>query len=99
MLINKAYKFRLYPNNLQMTIINKTFGCTRVVYNHMLVLKKENNYLSRFDMNKLLPSLKEEYPFLNEVDSCSLRCSIFDLENGWSRYYKGNGGYLKFRKS
>lgn len=98
MLINKAYKFRLYPNNLQTTIINKTFGCTRVVYNRMLALKKENNYLSRFDMNKLLPSLKEEYLFLNEVDSCSLRCSIFDLENGWSRYYKGNGGYPKFKK-
>ena len=98
MLINKAYKFRLYPNDLQTTIINKTIGCTRVVYNHMLALKKENNYLSRFDMNKLLPSLKEEYPFLNEVDSCSLRCSIFNLENGFNRYYKKLGGMPKFKK-
>ena len=98
MLINKAYKFRLYPNNLQITIINKTIGCTRLVYNHMLALKKENNYLSRFDMNKLLPLLKEEYPFLNEVDSCSLRCSIFNLENGFNRYYKKLGGMPKFKK-
>ena len=60
MLINKVYKFRLYLNNLQTIIINKTFGCTRLVYNHILALKKENNSLSRFDMNKLLPSLKEE---------------------------------------
>ena len=98
MLINKAYKFRLYPNNLQITIINKTIGCTRLVYNHMLALKKENNYLSRFDMNKLLPLLKEEYPFLNEVDSCSLSCSIFDLENGFNRYYKKLGGMPRFKK-
>ena len=98
MLVNKAYKFRLYPNKEQEILINKTFGCTRLVYNHMLALKKENNYLSRFDMNKLLPSLKEEYPFLAEVDSTSLRCSIFDLETGFNRYYKGNGGYPKFKK-
>ena len=32
-LMNKAYKFRLYPNQIQKELINKTFGCTRFVYN------------------------------------------------------------------
>ena len=36
MVINKAYKFRMYPNKNQLILINKTFGCTRFVYNHML---------------------------------------------------------------
>lgn len=27
MIIHKAYKFRLYPNNEQKEIIHKTFGC------------------------------------------------------------------------
>ena len=40
MLINKAYKFRLYPNELQKEIINKTLGCTRLIYNHYLNKKQ-----------------------------------------------------------
>jgi putative transposase len=29
--MNKAYKFRLYPNAEQAMLINKTFGCVRFV--------------------------------------------------------------------
>ena len=32
----KAYKFRLYPNNKQLELINKTFGSSRYVYNYYL---------------------------------------------------------------
>ena len=32
----KAYKFRLYPNDTQKLLINKTFGCARYVYNYYL---------------------------------------------------------------
>ena len=35
----KAYKFRIYPNETQKELIEKTFGCTRFVYNHMLALQ------------------------------------------------------------
>ncbi|MED1116984.1 helix-turn-helix domain-containing protein, partial [Bacillus paramycoides] len=28
MIINKAYKFRIYPNKVQATLINKTIGCS-----------------------------------------------------------------------
>ena len=31
--IIKSYKFRIYPNKNQKTLIHKTFGCTRFVYN------------------------------------------------------------------
>ncbi|WP_218121448.1 helix-turn-helix domain-containing protein, partial [Alkalibacterium thalassium] len=33
---NKAYKFRLYPNEKQKEQINKTIGSARFVYNHFL---------------------------------------------------------------
>ena len=29
----KAYKYRIYPNKQQEELIQKTFGCTRFVYN------------------------------------------------------------------
>lgn len=98
MVINKAYKFRLYPSNEQKTLIHKTLGCNRLVYNKLLTLKKEDKSLSRFDMCKLLPSLKEEYTFLSEIDSMSLRCSVTDLDNGFNRYYKGLGGHPHYKK-
>lgn len=32
MLIQKAYKFRIYPNQAQETLIAKTIGCSRFVF-------------------------------------------------------------------
>ena len=32
----KAYKLRIYPTNLQRELIEKTFGCTRYIYNNFL---------------------------------------------------------------
>ena len=38
----KAYNFRIYPNNKQQELLNKTFGCCRFVYN--LLLDNKQNY-------------------------------------------------------
>jgi len=34
--MNKAFKFRLYPNAGQRILLAKTFGCARFIYNRML---------------------------------------------------------------
>lgn len=98
MLVNKAYKFRIYPTKEQEVLINKTIGCTRLVYNIMLSKKKINNKLNKYDLIKEIPILYQEYPFLKEADSMSLRCAIIDLCNGFDKYYKKTGGYPKFKK-
>lgn len=98
MLRNRAYKFRLYPTKDQEILIMKTFGCARFIYNISLAKKKINNKLSCYDLIKEIPSLYEEYPFLKEVDFCSLRCAIFNLDNAYQRYYKRLGEYPKFKK-
>jgi putative transposase len=36
MLINKAYKFRIYPTEQQEILIAKTIGCCRFVFNRFL---------------------------------------------------------------
>ena len=77
----KAYRFRMYPNNDQIILINKNFGCVRFVYNYFLNKCKNNKYYKAFDMCRELKELYVEYPFLKEADSCSLRCSIFNLED------------------
>ena len=102
MIINKAYKFRLYPNQNQKELINKTFGCTRLVYNYYLD-KKTNEFetnkhsLSSYDCIKDLKNLYVEYPFLKEIESMSLRCSLFNLDNAYNKFFKEKSGYPKFK--
>ena len=98
----RAYRFRLYPTTNQVELIHKTFGCTRVVYNHYLEKQKAlydegKDSLSCFDMIKDLKNLQVERPYLKEVDSCSLRCSLFNLDDAFKRWYKGQGEYPKFK--
>ena len=98
----RAYRFRLYPTTNQIELIHKTFGCTRVVYNHYLEKQKAlydegKDSLSCFDMIKDLKNFQVERPYLKEVDSCSLRCSLFNLDDAFKRWYKGQGEYPKFK--
>ena len=102
LLVNKAYKFRLYPNQNQKELINKTFGCTRLVYNYYLDKKiKEyetnKNNLSCYECIKDLKNLYNDYPFLKEVDSMSLRCALFNLDNAYNKFFKEKSGYPKFK--
>ena len=95
----KAYKFRLYPNYDQKVLLNKSFGCTRFVYNYYLSKIKEKGFTSIYDNIKdLKNNLVLEYPFLKEVDSTILRKEIFHLEDNLKKYYNCNDfGYPKFK--
>ena len=73
MKIIKGYKFRMYPNFKQIELINKTFGCTRLIYNTMLDKKLKNNKLTCYDLIEEIPSLYKEYGFLKEVVRQNLR--------------------------
>ena len=39
--MEKAYRYRIYPNKKQQEIITKTFGCSRLVYNKYLAKRIE----------------------------------------------------------
>ena len=98
----KAYKFRLYLSNEQRILVDKTFGCTRLIYNHYLNMKQKEyeetkTIKSTFECIKDLKNLYVEKPFLKEVDSMSLRCAIFDLEDAYKRFYNKTGNYPRFK--
>ena len=93
----KAYKFRMYPNDKQKELIHKTFGCSRFVYNYFLSECRENGYQKSFNMCKKLKELENNYSFLKEVDSCSLRNSIFNLEDGYKNFFAKRNNYPKFK--
>ena len=48
----KAYKFRLYPNEKQTNLINKTFGCVRLIYNYYLA-KQEKEGIKKVKIIKV----------------------------------------------
>ena len=101
MQILKGYVFRMYPDEKQEELINKTIGCSRFIYNYFLddkikEYKETGKSKSAYDQIKLIPSLSKEYPFLKEVDSCALRTSLFNLEDAFKRFYN-ESGYPKFK--
>ena len=95
--IYRAYKFRLYPNEGQKILIHKTFGCARFVYNYYLNYQKEKGVQKTFDLCKDLKELENQYEYLKEVDSCALRSSIFDLEDGFNNFFTKRSGYPRFK--
>ena len=95
--IYKAYKLRLYPTEEQRILIHKTFGCSRFVYNYYLNYQKENKVCKSSILCKDLKELENSHEYLKEVDSCSLRCAIFDLEDGFNNFFAKRNGYPKFK--
>ena len=110
----KALKIRIYPNVEQTSLLNKTFGCTRFVYNSMLSERKEvysklkdkprELYEYKYKTEK---QLKEEFPFLKEVDSIALQQARMNLgvayENFWRKCKdpkvpSSEKGFPKFKK-
>ena len=83
MVANRAYKFRIYPNDEQKILFAKTFGCVRMVYNHWLDRKirqyEENKTNVTYTIcAKEMAAMKktEEYIFLKEADSIALQQSL-----------------------
>nr|UWI49741.1 IS200/IS605 family element RNA-guided endonuclease TnpB [Clostridioides difficile]UWI51796.1 IS200/IS605 family element RNA-guided endonuclease TnpB [Clostridioides difficile] len=100
--VEKAYKFRMYPNKKQQELINKTFGCCRFVYNKYLSKKIEvyENDKETFTYKQCssdLTNLKKELDWLKEPDKFSLQNTLKDLENAYKKFFKENVGFPKFK--
>lgn len=100
--MEKAYKFRLYPNKEQQILLAKTFGCTRFVYNYYLdkritAYKTDKTTLSAYDCIRDLTSLKKEYEWLKEPDKCALQNTLKDLDSACKGFFKSSKGFPKFK--
>lgn len=93
MLVNKAYKFRIYPSKEQEILIAKTIGCSRFVFNHFLAkwndtYKATGKGLTYNSCSAQLTQLKKELVWLKEVDSIAIQSSLKNLADAYSRFFK-----------
>ena len=96
--MNRAIKYRIYPNDDQRELMMKTFGCCRKVWNLMLA-DRETAYKHDGSMLKPTPAMyKDEYPYLREVDSLALANVQLDLQDAYKRFFTVKGaGHPKFK--
>jgi len=102
MMVNKAYKFRIYPNMEQEVLINKTFGCVRFVFNHFLAkwndtYKETGKGLTYNACSSQLTQLKKELAWLKEVDSIALQSSLKNLADSYNRFFKKQNDKPRFK--
>ena len=103
MIMHKAFKFRLYPTEYQKLLLAKTFGCTRMVYNHYLSVRTSfyEETGKSFSYTKCaadLVLLKKDKTFLQEVDSIALQQALRHLDTAFQNFFRDKKvGYPKFK--
>lgn len=104
MIVNKAYKYRLYPNKEQISFINKTFGCTRFIYNKMLDFRindyKNNKDIDGYKFKKTTPTeLKKEFDFLKEISVDTMWYESKFLDKAYQNFFRNPqvNGFPRFK--
>lgn len=100
----KSYKYRLHPNNEQITFFEKSFGCVRFVYNWALnqrieAYQKDGTRIGWVESCKRLTELKkqEETKWLCEVSIQSLQSAIRNMDSAFTRFFREKKGFPKFK--
>ena len=93
-------KARLYPNEAQAELFEKTFGCCRYIWNRMLA-DQQRFYLETDKHFIPTPAkYKKEAPFLTEVDNQALIQEHNKLSQAFRVFFKSpeHFGYPNFKK-
>ena len=94
---NLAFRFRIYPNEVQTNLILQTFGCTRFVYNKILA-KADEIYKLEGKSKIITPaSLKTEFQFLKEVDSLALANAQMNVKTAFTNFFQKRTDFPKFK--
>ena len=94
----KAYKFRLYPNQEQQQLFAKTFGCSRAIWNMMLADKIKHYEDTKETLYNTPVQYKKEFPWLKEVDSLALANVQLNLQAAYKNFFQSGFGFPKFKK-
>ena len=97
--MKKGLEIRLYPSKEQRVLIDRTLGCSRFVYNHVLAMKKELWEDYKLSFNPNLKSFKEEWKFLTKVPSQALANSYMDCMLAFNNFFNSLKGKSKAKQT
>ena len=97
MIVNKAYRYRIYPTTAQKMMFAKTFGCVRFIYNKMLSDRLDYYKETGQKLNNTPAQYKEEFPWLKEVDSLALANAQMNLNKAYSHFWNDSKHFGKPR--
>src|SRR5271165_3741141 len=103
--MQKAFKYRIYPNKLQQDFLAQQFGATRFVFNYFLNQRK-NEYLTSktslnyYDNAKSLTELKQQdgYDWLYDINAQTLQASLRNLETAYTNFFQKRTKFPNFKK-
>ncbi len=103
--MQKAFKYRFYPTQSQETLLRRTMGGARLVYNRALSARTEAWYVKQErvgydESSKMLTQWKkqDDLQFLNEVNSVPLQQGLRHLQTAFSNFFAGRAKYPNFQK-
>ncbi|MGB3560495.1 MAG: RNA-guided endonuclease TnpB family protein [Geitlerinemataceae cyanobacterium] len=101
----RAFKYRFYPTTEQETLLRRTIGCTRLVYNRALATRTEAWYerqerVGYVESSAMLTTWKKEddLSFLNEVSCVPLQQGLRHLQKAFANFWAGRAKYPTFKK-
>ncbi len=102
--MERAYKFRIYPNQQQRLLLAKTFGCVRFVYNYYLdkrikLYEESGASINNNECSRDLTVLKQELEWLKEPDKWALQNVLRDLDVSYKNFFRNPSrfGFPKFK--
>jgi len=104
-MVQRAYRYRFYPDAEQEQLLRRTLGCARLVYNKALAVRTEGWYerqerIGYTQTSSMLTQWKKQgdLEFLNEVSSVPLQQALRHLQTAFANFWAKRSRYPKFKK-
>jgi putative transposase len=102
--VRTAYRCRAYPDQTQQQVLNRTFGCIRVVWNRTLAARQAHWHLegkrtSYAESDRALTALKRkaDLTFLTEVSCVPLQQTLRHQHQAFSAFFARRARYPRFK--
>jgi putative transposase len=103
--MEKAFRYRFYPTPEQESLLRRTLGCVRLVYNKALHERTQAWYerqerVGYPETSTMLTQWKkqEELDFLNEVSCVPMQQGLRHLQTAFTNFFVGRAKYPNFKK-
>lgn len=104
-MVQRAFRYRFYPTPEQETLLRRTLGCVRLVYNKALherstAWRERQERIGYAASDRMLTAWKrtEELAFLREVSSVPLQQALRHLERAFSGFFAKRTRYPSFKR-